>query len=223
VVERLVELSCTENVLHNVPSMDGLKRARAMKADIRNNMSVLQHHDKKISTRRHVEDGLENQLIKTLRQEQKMSWNDIANVLNQMRRSHDDVADFTDAAVYSRFVCNVPRIATATGEIGFDPKDYVHLRHPNQYTNSEGTGMISKAGKKRVKNYDNAKELEVNVRKRMQNDEHVELETAEKTEELMEAVAKVERNFWVFVADEMERSTTKLYPPHVLASRYHAV
>jgi hypothetical protein len=39
----------------------------------------------------------------------------------------------------------------------------------------------------------------------------------------MEAVAKVERNFWVFVADEMERSTTKLYPPQALAGRYHSI
>jgi transcriptional regulator NrdR family protein len=203
--------------------MDGLKRARAMKADIKNNMSVLQHRDKKICTRRHIEDDQENQVIKTLRQEQKMSWNDIANDLNQKRRNHGDVANFTDAAIYSRFVRNIPRIATPVSEIGFDPKDYVHLRHPNQYTNSEGTGMISKAGKKRVKNYDNAKELEVNVRKQIRNNDHVELETAEKTEQLMEAVSKVERNFWVLVADEMERSTTKLYPPHVLASRYHAI
>jgi hypothetical protein len=39
----------------------------------------------------------------------------------------------------------------------------------------------------------------------------------------MEAVAKVERNFWKIVADEMERATTKLYEPDELASRYHAI
>jgi hypothetical protein len=39
----------------------------------------------------------------------------------------------------------------------------------------------------------------------------------------VEAVAKVERNFWKFVADEMERATTKLYAPDELASRYHSI
>jgi hypothetical protein len=39
----------------------------------------------------------------------------------------------------------------------------------------------------------------------------------------MEAVAKIERNFWKLVADEMERATTKLYDPNTLASRYHAI
>jgi hypothetical protein len=99
----------------------------------------------------------------------------------------------------------------------------MHLRHPNQYTAGEGTGIISKAGKKRVKNYDNAKELEANVRKQVSEDGQEDLKTSEKTELLMEAVAKVERNFWVLVADEMERSTTKLYPPQALASRYHSI
>jgi ribosomal protein L18E len=202
--------------------MDGLKRARAIKAEIENNISVLKPQDKN-NGNKHVEDDPENQLIKTLRQEQSMSWNDIANYLNQERRNRGEAASFTDAAVYSRFVRNAPRIAAAVGEVGFDPKDYMHLRNPNQHTSGEGTGMISKAGKKRVKNYDNAKELEANMRKQIKVDENSELETAEKTEQLMQAVAKVERNFWKFVADEMERSTTKLYPVNALASRYHAI
>jgi hypothetical protein len=203
--------------------MDGLKRARAIKAAIKDNIALLQSPGQTTSSDHHVKDDPEDQLIKTLREDQKMSWTDIANNLNEERRKRGDAANFIDAAVYSRFVRNTTRTATPIGEMGFDPKDYQHLRNPNQYTKTEGTGTLSKAGKKRIKNYNNAKELEANIRQQVQVDTHGELETAEKTEQLMQAVAKVERNFWVLVADEMERSTTKFYPPDVLASRYHAI
>jgi ribosomal protein L18E len=225
VLQGQTTLKPPDNVLSRPPymaEMDGLKRTRAIKVEIENNIAILKPQDKKTGNK-HVEDDPENQLIKSLRQEQSMSWNDIANYLNQERRNRGEAASFTDAAVYSRFVRNAPRIAAAVGEVGFDPKDYMHLRNPNQYTSGEGTGMISKAGKKRIKNYDNAKELEANMRKQVKVDENSELETAEKTEQLMQAVAKVERNFWKFVADEMERSTTKFYPANALASRYHAI
>lgn len=223
VIKGKTELNAPDNTLRKLPYMDGLKRARAVKAEIENNISVLKPLIQQSSTRHRVEDNPENQLIKTLRTEQNMNWAEIANFLNQERRNRGEAANFTAPAIYSRYVCSVPRVATTVGEIGFDPKDYMHLRHPNQYTAGEGTGIISKAGKKRVKNYDNAKELEANVRKQVSEDSQADLETAEKTELLMEAVAKVERNFWVFVADEMERSTTKLYPPQALAGRYHSI
>jgi hypothetical protein len=204
--------------------MDGHKRARAIKSEIENNISVLMSQDKKTSTRRNDKEDPENIIIKTLRQEQKLTWNEIANYLNQERLNKGEAATFTDAAIYSRFVRNAPRIATSVGEIGFDPRDYMHLRHPNQYTQAEGTGGISKAGKKRVKNYDNATELKANIRQLVATEVRDNgLEDAEKTEQLMEAVAKCERNFWKYVADEMERATTKMYDPEVLASRYHAI
>jgi hypothetical protein len=199
--------------------MDGLSRARAIKATIENNIAVLKPQDD--SAKRLPESDPEDQIIKDLRDNQTMSWGEIANFLNQERRSRGEAATFTPSAVYSRFVRTSPRIATSVSEIGFDPRDYRHLRNPNQYTSTEGTGMTSKAGKKRVKNYDNAKELEANMRKKV--DASAELETAEKTEQLMQAVAKVERNFWQLVADEMERATTKYYPVNALASRYHAI
>jgi hypothetical protein len=201
--------------------MDGLKRARSLKGEVSNNISVLMPEDQKTDTRRNVEEDPESIIIKTLRQDQNLSWNEIANYLNQGRRNKGEAANFTDAAVYSRYVRNAPRIATPIGEIGFDPKDYMHLRHPNQYTQTEGTGTISKAGKKRVKNYDNATELRANVRQA--GDDGNDLQTPEKTEQLVEAVAKVERNFWKFVADEMERATTKLYDPEELANRFHSI
>ncbi|KAH7084493.1 hypothetical protein FB567DRAFT_83685 [Paraphoma chrysanthemicola] len=223
VIKGKTELKNPDNTLRRLPYMDALVRARAMKVDVENNIAVLKPLDQQNTTKCRPEDDHENQLIKKLRSEEQMSWAEIANVLNQERRNRGEAANFTASAAYSRYVCNVPRVATTVGEIGFDVKDYMHLRNPSQYTEGEGTGSTSKAGKKRVKNYDNAKELEANVRKQISEVEHAELETAEKTEMLMNAVAKVERNFWVLVADEMERSTTKLYPPQVLASRYHSI
>ncbi|KAH7072209.1 hypothetical protein BKA63DRAFT_605098 [Paraphoma chrysanthemicola] len=223
VVKGKTELHEPENILRRLPYMDALTRASAMKADVENNIAVLKPLDQQNTTKHRLEDDHENQLIKKLRVEEQMSWAEIANVLNQERRNRGEAANFTASATYSRYVCSVPRVATTVGEIGFNVKDYMHLRNPSQYTEGEGTGTISKAGKKRVKNYDNAKELEANVRKQVSEGEHAGLETAEKTEMLMEAVAKVERNFWILVADEMERSTTKLYPPQVLASRYHSI
>jgi hypothetical protein len=223
VIKGQTELNYANNVLRKLPGMDGLKRARAIKVEVKDNIAMLQP-PKETTSHREAEEDPEDQLIKSLRQDQNMKWNDIAEFLNEERRQRGEAASLTEAAVYSRFVRNLTHVATAVGEIGFDPKDYMHLRHPNQFNGgSEGTGLISKAGKKRIKNYDNAKELEANMRKQIKQDEHAELEMAEKTEQLMEAVAKVERNFWILVADEMERTTTKLYPPTALASRYHAI
>ncbi|KAL1796019.1 hypothetical protein ACET3X_006243 [Alternaria dauci] len=204
--------------------MDGLKRARVIKSEIEKNVSILTPEEKKTNTQRNDGEDPENVIIKSLRQEQKLSWNEIANYLNQERLSKGEAAIFTDAAVYSRFVRNAPRVATSVSEIGFDPKDYMHLRHPNQYTEAQGTGTVSKAGKKRIKNYDNATELKANIRQPVTIEPHDnDLEGEEKTEQLMKAVAKCERNFWKYVADEMERATTKMYDPDELARRYHAI
>jgi signal recognition particle subunit SEC65 len=223
VVKNKTYLNPLHNTLQNATAMDGLKRARATKAEIENNISVLKPLEKQTNTRCQVTEDPDNVLIKTLHEEQEMGWKDIANFLNQERRSRNEAANFNPSSVYSRFVMSATHLATSVGEIGFDTKDYMHLRNPNQYTNGKGTGTVSKAGKKRVKNYESAKELEANVRKQIKEEEKVELETPEKTEQLMKAVAKVERNFWIFVADEMERSTTRMYSPSVLADRYHAV
>ncbi|KAI4621519.1 hypothetical protein J4E80_003889 [Alternaria sp. BMP 0032] len=204
--------------------MDGLKRAKATKAEVENNISVLMPQDKKTSTRPSVEEDPENILIKTLRQDQKLLWSEIASHLNKERLSKGEPATFTDAAVYSRFVRNAPRIATSVGEIGFDPKDYMHLRNPNQYSNAEGTGVLSKAGKKRIKDFNNATELKDNLRHAVPSEVHEnDLETPQMTEQLMDAVAKCERNFWKYVADELERATAKMYDAEKLSERYHAI
>ncbi|RYN96538.1 hypothetical protein AA0120_g3502 [Alternaria tenuissima] len=182
--------------------MDSLKRARVIKSEIEKNISVLTPEDKKVSTRRNDDEDPENVAIKSLRQEQKWSWNEIADHLNQERLNKGEAAIFTETAVYSRYVRNAPRVATSIGEIG----------------------VISKAGKKRIKDYDNATELKANIRQPVTAElQDKGLEEVEKTEQLMKAVAKCERNFWKYVADEMERATTKMYDPEELASRFHAI
>lgn len=225
VIKGDTELNRPSNILRKILTnkMDGLTRARAIKAKIENNISVLQPFDKMNLTRPSADDDAEDQIIKTLRSEQNMGWADIANFLNQERLNRGEAGQLTASSIYSRFVRSAPKIAVPVNELGFDPKDYRHLRHPNEYSTNKGTGTISKAGKKRVKNYDNAKELESNMRKLVSEDEYGDLETGEKTDQLMDAVAKVERNFWTLVADEMERTTTKLYPAGRLADRYHEI
>lgn len=199
--------------------MEAMKCARDIKAEIEKNIAVLHPRDKAISKPK--DNGLdpEDALINSLRNDQKLGWAEIAERLNNERRERDEAATFTSTSVYSRFV----RLSAATpipiGEMGFHPKDYVHLRQAMLSANGSHTSK----GKKRVRNYNDPKELEVNMRKPVSEKEHDELETTERSEQLMQAVAKVERNFWVFVANEMERSTTRLYSPDALADRYHAI
>lgn len=203
--------------------MEGLKGAHSDRIQLGTNMSMLPLHDQNPHTQQNPGDA-ESQAVKLLRQDHGMEWDEIAKLLNQERVERGEIANLNAAAVYSRFVRSVPNIATPSCEMGFDAKDYIHLRNPNQISNSTVTNATSKAGKKRIKNYDNAKELETNMRKEVELDQaHEELKAAEKTKQLAEAVAKVERNFWVLVADEMERMTTKMYPPTALSSRYHAL
>jgi hypothetical protein len=65
------------------------------------------------------------------------------------------------------------------------------------------------------------KELQGNVRKRSRlAEECAELQSVERTTRLVEAAATVHRNFWVMVADELERTTGTLYDPKVVAARY---
>ncbi|KAF2846586.1 hypothetical protein T440DRAFT_471669 [Plenodomus tracheiphilus IPT5] len=205
-------------------AMEGLERARAIKREIENNISVLQTQANKTTTRHIPQEDPENVLIKTLRDDQKMKWSDIAKQLNDDRRERGEPADFTDQKVYCRYIQTIARIAIPVREIGFDPRDYIHLRNSDK--SIEGGlifGSVSKNAKKRLKNPLNPTELKVNLRQVVNKEEAAELKTPEKTEQLMRAVEKVERNFWVLVADEMERATTKLYDPDTLADRYHAI
>lgn len=203
--------------------MDELERVRVMKREIENNVSVLVPENEKTWTRRHCNEDAENALIQSLRLEKKLKWGEIADYLNRKRQDAGEAASLTEAKLYSRFVLHTTRTAVPVGEVGFSAKDYMHLRHPEQFVEGGRQFPVSKAGKKRIKDYEHGRELRANMRQPVGEEAQGDLQTVEKTEQLVEAVAKVERNFWKLVADEMERATTKLYKPEELASRYHAI
>ena len=206
-----------------------LIRARALKATVSMAPSILAPPADQPTTLLPPSSDSELQLIKKLRSEQNMKWSDIAAQLNAARSEHGEAPIYTSSNTYSRFVLATPKLPTPVGEIGFHTKDYVHLRNPHQYyvsrtatrTAKSKTLPVSKAGKKRIKNYDNATELKANVRQRATDEQVEELQGPVRTQMLVEAVAKVERNFWKLVADEMERMGTTLYDEEVLAKRWH--
>ncbi|KAF1993416.1 hypothetical protein P154DRAFT_503484 [Amniculicola lignicola CBS 123094] len=212
-----------------------LARARAIKATLTKSqttstdgiISVLQSTAAKPSFRKkRVEDDPENHIIKSLR-EAGFEWGSIANILNSERVKRGEEPTFTQPAVYSRFVRNAPKIAAAAGEVGFDPKDFMHIRHPHHYSGFEASGTVKRMGVK--DGGDRAARMHLgqshnNVRKKAKlSPDTEELETADLSEMLAKAVERVQRNIWAFVADEMERATGKLYEPRALESRFRAL
>jgi hypothetical protein len=226
----------------NQNALNTFKRARELKASTLQKISILQPTPTSIDDRPTAADT-EDRIITTLRADGKQ-WADITAHLNEHRVINNRPPFWTEAAVYSRFILNTSAAAIPTREIGFEPRDYAHLR--NAGSGREGT---SKAGKKRVKDFQNATELSANIRKPAvvagADSEHLEEKGDVKVagrgkarakgkgkgkdenrrkgesekefvkmdegmvEVLMRAVAKVERNFWVFVADEVEREGGK--------------
>ncbi|KAJ4983284.1 hypothetical protein SVAN01_11211 [Stagonosporopsis vannaccii] len=231
-------------------------RARNLKASVVQNMSILQSAP--TSPTAHAETGsFEDTIILALRSEGR-PWGDIVAHLNERRASRKEAPTWTDKAVYSRFILRSSVTATPAREVGFEPSDYAHLK--NAGSGREGT---SKAGKKRVKDFQNATELSANIRTpavvvSADGEQAVRVCSAEvkgkgkgngkmkgrgKDEErrkggaeeevvkmdegmielLMQAVAKVERNFWVYVADEMEREAGKYVEPKELENVFHGI
>ena len=236
---------------HN-SSIDMFKRARELKASALQSVSILQPTPNSIDERP-ATASTEDKLITTLRAKGKQ-WSDITAHLNELRVSNNENPSWTEAAVYSRFILNASAAATPVREIGFEPYDYAHLR--NAGSGREGT---SKAGKKRVKDFQNATELSANIRKpavivgaggnsleeerdvkakgkrkgksKGKDEDRRKGESGEEivkmdegmVEVLMRAVAKVERNFWVFVADEVEREGGTYIKPKELEKVFHEV
>lgn len=231
--------------------VESVKHAREMKA------SILKPAPTSTTTDNPSTPSPEDTLITTLRAKDT-SWADITTALNNRCTSRDEEPTWTEAAVYSRFILSghSAAIPTPAREIGFQPSDYAYLR--NAGIGREGT---SKAGKKRVKDFQYATELSANIRKpvhiegQQQGDEQAGTKTQGKgkgkakekkgttkgkdevrrkgevdevakmdgkmVEQLMRAVAKVERNLWVYVADEMERECGKYFEPKVLEKVFH--
>lgn len=205
-------------------AMDGFEHARAMKRKVETNISTLPPPDSQTATRHSPQEDPESVLIMAMRNDQKMKWTVIANALNDARREQGEAADFTDKKVYCRYIQASARVALPAREIGFAATDYQFLHDPHQSADG-GAGPTSKSrnSRKRIKNMLNPTELKTNLRQVLGSEESADLRTPEKTEQLLRAVARVERNFWVLVADEMERETTKLYEPGLLAACYHAL
>ncbi|KAF1926992.1 uncharacterized protein M421DRAFT_66501 [Didymella exigua CBS 183.55] len=195
--------------------VDSFKRARELKASALENISILQSTPSSSLNQLNFQDS-EDALITVLRAEGR-PWGDIVTHLNQRRFSNKEAPTWTEAAVYSRFVLHNSVSATPAKEVGFEPGDYSHLR--NAGSGREGT---SKAGKKRVKDFQNATELSANIR-RPATIEGAEGRDAEKEDVLVNAVAKVNRNFWVFVADEVEREGGKYIEPKELEKVFHNI
>ncbi|KAI2481600.1 hypothetical protein Ptr902_07395 [Pyrenophora tritici-repentis] len=192
----------------------------------------------------------EVQLITSLRDDKKMKWMDIAIQLNAARQDRNEAPVLNPASVYSRYILAAPMTATPVAEIGFDAKDYTYLRDPGQVLVQPGSTPTSadpsvpgsaaatssapgssaakpkakvavpRAGRKRVKNLENAIELKDNVRQPATAEELEELKGEARTQMLIEAVAKVERNFWTLVADEVDRVGGVKYEGKVLANRW---
>lgn len=234
--------------------MDDFERARELKAIVLDNVAIFRPTHGS-SSERTAPPASEDTLIATLRA-QGNSWADITIHLNSLLISINQKPVWTKAAVYSRFILYDSEAATPAREVGFEPRDYAHIKNV-------GTGRVesSKAGKKRVKDFHNATELSANIRNpaivvatdgvqaEAQGDGDVEGKgkrrskakgkdeerrkggskremvkmDANTVEALMRAVLKVERSFWVFVADELEREAGKFIDPKELEKVFHSV
>jgi hypothetical protein len=233
--------------------IDSFKRARKLKASALQNVSILQSAPTSSFSQLTTEDS-ENELITQLRT-LGTPWGDVISQLNARRTAAKGAPTWTEAAVYSRFIL-ATATATPTKEVGFEPRDYAHLK--NAGSGREGP---TKAGKKRVRDFQNATELSANIRKpatieggeseraerevkvkdrvegkakgkskgkdedrrKGESEEEVIKMDEGMVEILMRAVAKVERNFWVFVADEVEREGGKYIEPKELEKVFHEI
>ncbi|KAJ4289111.1 hypothetical protein N0V90_011453 [Kalmusia sp. IMI 367209] len=204
-------------------TLDGLRRARAIKFEVSKSLTILQPKTMRPRNRQ-VEEDPENQAIKKMRQDDGMGWDAIASYLNEERLKRGEPAILTTAAVYSRFVRNAPRIAAAHGEIGFDPKD---SNIAGAVNNPSGYSYGAGGGRKRVRNDEKAAEdLANNLRQKCNptlSEQAKMLEKVDVTEQLMAAVASVEKDFWGHVANALEKETGKWFDARALESRFHSI
>ena len=176
--------------------------------------------------RRIPEHDPENHIIKRMRTDESRSWADIARHLNEERIKAGKVSNpqahhlpkskltssqnptFTEAAVYSRFVRNSPRLAAAEGEADFNPRDYMHLKNsasgrgaaaPGFFASGSSTGAVSLA-------------LPASERFGERDDEL-----------LVEAFAEVQGGFWESVARILEEKSGKKYGAVACAKRYQVL
>ncbi|KAF1949025.1 hypothetical protein CC80DRAFT_485141 [Byssothecium circinans] len=216
-------------------NLDKLKACRTRKAK-HGNTAIPNLQLKPHSTRRkHVEDDPDNQLIHHMRVQYHKSWGTITKALNGKCLKAGEAERWTEAAVYGRFVRNGERIAGALGEIGFNPRDYMHLkgelqRAPEAFSHNvsggkaTGSGLTlgSGAGRLRVRN-EGDMEDRANWHVAMKGNVREELNTVEMSEEVVKAVEITAGHFWTEVADQLHRQTGRLYEPRAVESRYRAI
>lgn len=87
---------------------------------------------------------------------------------------------------------------------------------------AQGDGEVKGKGKGRLKSKGKGKGKDEDRRKGEFDEEVVKMD-AGMVEAMMHAVMKVERNFWVFVADELERDAGKYIDPRELEKIFHEV
>ncbi|TID26430.1 hypothetical protein E2P81_ATG00905 [Venturia nashicola] len=115
-----------------------MNEAQALKAMLPASSNTIPYLSKAHRPRRNpVEQDPENHEIKRLRMEERLSWNNIAQILNDERILHGGEPTHTDASVYSRFVRNGPRIAQMQGET-LNPKEWMHLKDDKNVKDSGG-------------------------------------------------------------------------------------
>jgi hypothetical protein len=229
--------------------VDTFKRARELKATTLQNASILQSTSSPPLSQP-ASLSTEDALITRLRSS-GAPWSEIVTALNTQRGSNSSASPWTKSGAYSRFVLSTSHPAIPAREVGFEPSDYAHLRNA-------GGRDAGKAGKKRVKDFQNATELSANIRRpaliggraeseeggvkgkgkakakgkgkskgkdedRRKGESEVEVVKVDEgmVEMLMRAVAKVERSFWAFVADEFEREGGKYIEPKELERVFH--
>ncbi|KAF2639629.1 hypothetical protein P280DRAFT_43635 [Massarina eburnea CBS 473.64] len=239
-----ISVDASEDSASDVPTnnpfatIEVLKKARARKMELSTKLPVLQAKGSS-PRRKQAEDDPENVLIYKMRAEHNMAWTAIVNELNRQRLKHGEPPTMTDAAVYSRFVRNGPRIAGALGKEGFDRNDYLYLRNQlqavpqgshddhNSLKPAGGIGSTfgSGLGRKRLRDSKvEDQELKGNIRKKTPLDQqHAELENAHLTEELVKAVETVKNNFWDRVAEQLSRTTGRNYDAQAVQSRWKSI
>ncbi|KAF2122288.1 hypothetical protein BDV96DRAFT_467743, partial [Lophiotrema nucula] len=196
--------------------------------------------------RTRVEDERENRIIKHLRDKEKKQWSEIAARLNHRRKQLGLPEDMTVAAVYSRYIRSTAIHRRTTIEVGLNVVDYMHLRPPKHQIDPTLAGgpapgsapkkilksrrLAPKAPKilafPEIKEFTNSEryQLTVNTRKIVKiEDAEADLAMPARTHMVVEAVGVVKRNFWIYVADELERLSGKLYEAKAVEKRYNAI
>lgn len=170
-----------------------------------------------------VEDDPLNFMIKDLRCKHKLPWTKISERIDQhMVEQGERPLHLSEASVYSRFKRNAARIAKIQGEQHFDHADWIHMRHPHYYPHTDE--YVTAAREPQLHEGVIPGPLRRNVRMTAQSQDNLDqLQSETSTKLLITAIYNVKREFYKFVADEMERVSGAFYAPQALEARYKQI